>query len=143
LFRQLDRGGCHHQSLVGYFDEAIAPCAEACDGCLGLSLDELFVRRPARSTRGSAPQPSLRTPSWLQPTAAPVVDSDLFERLRALRRRLADAENVPAYVVFSDAVLRDMARRQPKTEAQLLAISGVGYAKLARYGKAFLELLNE
>jgi ATP-dependent DNA helicase RecQ len=84
----------------------------------------------------------MRTPSWLQPTDAAVGDADLFERLRALRRRLADAENVPAYVVFSDAVLKDMARRQPKTEGQLLAISGVGYAKLARYGKAFLELLG-
>jgi ATP-dependent DNA helicase RecQ len=144
LFRQLDRGGCRHQSLVGYFDEAIAPCGEACDACLGLSLDDLFARRPTRgSGQRAAPEPSWRTPSWLAAGAALAeADPELFDRLRALRRKLADAENVPAYVVFSDAVLRDMARRQPKTEAQLLAISGIGNAKLARYGKAFLELLT-
>jgi ATP-dependent DNA helicase RecQ len=141
LFRQLERGGCRHQSLVGYFDEAIAPCGTSCDSCLGVSLDEVFVRQPARSARGSTPQPSMRTPSWLQATDAPV-DPDLFERLRVLRRRLADAEGKPAYIIFSDAVLRDMAQKRPKSEAQLLRVSGVGVAKLERYGKAFLELLR-
>jgi ATP-dependent DNA helicase RecQ len=141
LFRQLERGGCRHQSLVGYFDEAIAPCGTSCDSCLGVTLDEVFVRQPARSTRGSMAQPSLRTPSWLQPTDAPV-DTDLFERLRVLRRRLADAEGKPAYIIFSDAVLREMAQKRPTSEAALLRVSGVGVAKLERYGKAFLELLR-
>jgi ATP-dependent DNA helicase RecQ len=145
LFRQLDRGGCRHQSLVGYFDEAIAACGDACDACLGLSLDDLFARRPARgSGQRAMPEPSWRTPSWLATGAAQSEpDPELFDRLRALRRKLADAENVPAYVVFSDAVLRDMARRQPKTPAQLLAISGIGSTKLARYGAQFLELLRD
>jgi ATP-dependent DNA helicase RecQ len=141
LFRLLDRSGCRHQALVGYFDEAIAPCGDACDACLGVSLDDLFV--PVRVARG-APAPSLRTPSWLQAASdSATVDTDLFDSLRALRREIADAEKVPAYVVFSDAVLRDMARRVPKTERDLLAISGIGYAKLERYGARFLELLRE
>jgi ATP-dependent DNA helicase RecQ len=139
LFRLLDRGGCRHQALVGYFDEAIAPCGDACDACLGLNLDEVAppARRPARAT----PAPSLRTPSWL---AAPAADDDtaLFDRLRILRRQLADKENVPAYIVFSDAVLREMARRKPRNERELIAVPGVGPAKLQRYAKAFLELLN-
>jgi ATP-dependent DNA helicase RecQ len=140
LFRQLDRGGCRHQALVGYFDEAIAPCGDACDACLGVSLDDLFV--PAKAVRGT-PAPSLRTPSWLASAPEPsAVDADLFDRLRALRRQIADAESVPAYVVFSDAVLRDMARRVPRTDAELLAISGIGQAKLARYGARFLDLLR-
>jgi len=142
LFRLLDRGGCRHQALVGYFDEAIGPCGDACDACLGLNLDEVAppARRPARGT--GTPTPSLRTPSWLA-TPAAAEDTGLFDRLRALRRQLADAENVPAYIVFSDAVLREMARRKPRTESQLLAVPGVGPAKLTRYGKAFLELLND
>ena len=62
--------------------------------------------------------------------------------MRALRRRLADQENVPAYVVFSDAVLREMASRRPKNEVELLAVPGVGQAKLARYGGVFLDVLG-
>ena len=138
LFRLLERNGCRHQALVGHFDEAIGPCGDACDACLGLNLDEIAPTRPRRRQAASA---SLRTPSWLA-TRPGEGDAELFDRLRALRRRLADKENVPAYIVFSDAVLREMARRVPKTERDLLAISGVGPAKLHRYGAAFLEVLG-
>ena len=72
------------------------------------------------------------------PTAKPM----LFERLRALRRTIADAERVPPYVVFSDAVLRELARRVPKNEREMLAISGVGPAKIERYGARFLEAVS-
>jgi ATP-dependent DNA helicase RecQ len=132
LFRLLERGGCRHQALCAYFDERIDPCGDACDACLGLNLDEVA---PPRAGRSLGPSRGI-TPSWQVPNAA------LFERLRALRRRLADMENVPAYIVFSDAVLREMARRQPRTERDLLSIPGVGPAKLARYGSAFIDLLS-
>jgi len=65
----------------------------------------------------------------------------MFERLRALRRRLADAEGVPAYIVFSDAVLRAMAALRPRTAGELLQVPGVGPVKLERYGAAFLEAI--
>jgi ATP-dependent DNA helicase RecQ len=55
---------------------------------------------------------------------------------------LADAQGVPAYVVFSDATLRDMAQRRPRDESELLAVNGVGERKLERYGPAFLEVLS-
>ena len=136
LFRLLDRGGCRHQALVGYFDEAIAPCGDACDACLGLNLDDVSPSRAARRS----PSSRAFVPSWQQPSSAR--ESAVFERLRALRRQIADRENVPAYVVFNDAVLREMARRLPRSEADLLAVPGVGPAKLARYGAAFLEVLR-
>ena len=66
------------------------------------------------------------------------VDEALYEALRTLRKRLADAQNVPAYVVFSDATLAEMAARRPATHAELLDVSGVGQTKLERYGDAFL-----
>ena len=66
------------------------------------------------------------------------VDEALFDELRALRKRLADEQNVPAYVVFSDATLAEMAARRPATSAALLEVNGVGQAKLERYGEAFL-----
>jgi ATP-dependent DNA helicase RecQ len=66
------------------------------------------------------------------------VDTALFERLRALRREIAQRENVPPYVVFSDATLREMARLKPGDEEEMLAVKGVGETKLARYGTQFL-----
>jgi len=66
----------------------------------------------------------------------------LFERLRALRKRLAEAGGVPAYVVFPDSALREMARARPTDEQGLLAVPGVGPAKLERYGAEFLGVLG-
>ena len=68
---------------------------------------------------------------------------DVVEELRALRRRIADEEGVPAFVVFSDAALRDMAEKLPEKEAEFLEVSGVGKQKLQKYGKAFLERIRE
>jgi ATP-dependent DNA helicase RecQ len=68
-------------------------------------------------------------------------NADVFRALRDLRKELADERDVPAYVVFSDAVLRAMARELPRTPVQLRAISGVGEKKLADFGAAFLEAI--
>ena len=91
--------------------------------------------RQREKNRGKAPTQSDSAP---QP-----VDRDVFEALRALRREIADREKVPAYVVFSDATLRDMATRLPQTEAAFLQVSGVGEYKLQKYGAAFLAKLRE
>lgn len=64
---------------------------------------------------------------------------ELFERLRALRKSIADTAGIPPYVVFSDKTLRDMCAKRPSTPAQFLNVNGVGEAKLERYGDAFLE----
>ena len=68
-------------------------------------------------------------------------NADVFRALRDLRKELADERDVPAYVVFSDAVLRSMARELPRTPSQLRAISGVGEKKLADFGARFLEAI--
>jgi ATP-dependent DNA helicase RecQ len=67
------------------------------------------------------------------------VDEGLFETLRVLRRKLADQRGVPAYVLFNDATLRDMARLRPSTPSALLGVRGVGERKLADLGQRFLE----
>ena len=67
----------------------------------------------------------------------------LFQKLRTLRKRLADEQGVPAYIVFSDQVLWDMIENQPSTLGQMLDVPGVGPAKLKRYGDAFLQVLSE
>src|SRR5439155_18671327 len=93
LFRLVDRGGCRHQALVGHFDETIEPCVESCDVCLGRGVEAL-VGHPVRDSLGGR-APALRAPA----VEADDYDRALFERLRAVRKRLADAEGVPAYIV--------------------------------------------
>ena len=70
------------------------------------------------------------------------MDAELFERLRALRKRIATEATVPPYVVFSDAALRAMCLARPKDEAQFLDVQGVGQKKLERYGEEFLREIN-
>jgi ATP-dependent DNA helicase RecQ len=66
-------------------------------------------------------------------------DEVLFERLRVVRKRLADAEGVPPFVIFGDAALAEMATAMPTDEAALLAVNGVGKHKLRRFGSEFLD----
>ena len=70
-------------------------------------------------------------------------DEDLFDELRALRKRLADERGVPPYVVFSDATLRHMAAQCPQTREEFLAIPGIGEKKYADFGEIFAEALEE
>jgi ATP-dependent DNA helicase RecQ len=65
-------------------------------------------------------------------------DEELFERLRALRRRIADERNVPAYIIFSDATLREMARVCPQSKNEFAQIGGVGQQKLKEFAEPFL-----
>jgi len=71
--------------------------------------------------------------------AAFTCDEVLFERLRDLRKRLADEQSVPAYVVFSDLALRYMARQYPTNDDEFRRVSGVGESKLRDFGKAFMD----
>jgi ATP-dependent DNA helicase RecQ len=68
-------------------------------------------------------------------------DSQLFEALRNKRRELAQAQGVPPYIIFHDTTLHEMAQAHPRDLAALARISGVGKAKLERYGAAFLAVL--
>ena len=70
---------------------------------------------------------------------APAGKEDLFEALKALRLRIAAESGVPPYVVFTNASLRDMCLRMPRSKSDFLEVSGVGSAKAERYGDAFLE----
>ena len=81
----------------------------------------------------SAPEASVANPG----------DERLFEALREKRREIARDKNLPAYVIFHDRTLAEMARRRPSSLAAMRSISGVGEAKLERYGNLFLELIRE
>lgn len=97
----------------------------------------LCIKQTPKVRKGSAAKP----PKAARPGAADLgaADAELFERLRALRLRLAQEAAVPPYVIFHDATLAAMAAARPVTEEELLALPGIGEKKLATYGKAFLE----
>jgi ATP-dependent DNA helicase RecQ len=67
---------------------------------------------------------------------------ELFERLRTLRREIADENNVPAFMVFSDKTLRAMARQRPTTKDKMLQVHGIGFAKLESFGDRFMKLIR-
>jgi ATP-dependent DNA helicase RecQ len=90
------------------------------------------ARKPERQRTAKA-----STESWEG------VDKDLFEALRALRGTLARERGVPAYVVFGDAALRDMARRRPSTLDRFLDVKGVGQTKCKQYGRVMIEKIRD
>jgi ATP-dependent DNA helicase RecQ len=69
-------------------------------------------------------------------------DEVLFERLRALRRQLADERGVPAYIIFSDVSLREMAKTYPANSTEFRRIPGVGEQKLKDFGEVFMSAIR-
>jgi ATP-dependent DNA helicase RecQ len=139
MFRLAEWQECRHQALAAYFGESIKACGESCSICAGWDVvaeSKPVARKPVKSRTGARPLPPP------PPAAPPGEEESLFVELKALRRRIADARKMPAYIVFSDATLIAMAERRPQTSDELLAISGVGPRKLAAYGEAFLALLR-
>ncbi len=72
-----------------------------------------------------------------------VIDDGLLQRLKEVRTKEAAKARLPAYMVFSNAALEDMAKKKPLTEEEFLNVSGVGDAKLTRYGEVFLGTIAE
>ncbi|WP_422733009.1 DNA helicase RecQ [Micromonospora sp. WMMD558] len=107
---------------------------------LGRRRTVMLRREPARapSGRSAKPRGAATVVAELTPTAAGV-----FERLRAWRAATAKEQGVPAYVIFHDATLRQIANDAPASLADLSRVSGVGEAKLAKYGEQILTVLAE
>jgi len=68
---------------------------------------------------------------------------ETFDKFRALRKEIATANKVPPYVVFSDKTLKELSNIMPSDKVEMLAVHGIGEVKFERYGKAFLELIEE
>ncbi len=101
-------------------------------------------RRPSRFLDGLRPERERRTakPKTARKDGPTAEDAELFGRLRAWRRKQADAQGVPAFVVFSDATLVGIADRRPTTRHALGKVSGVGPAKLERYAEPVLAVIS-
>jgi ATP-dependent DNA helicase RecQ len=136
--------GCRRAFVLKYFgDPAARSTCEGCDNCLGLHKG---IERPAAST----PAPRSRAkPRAERGAVAPVPDlalgesdAPLFAELRALRASIAREEQVPAYVVFSDRTLAELAVRRPRSLAMMGDVRGIGPAKLEKYGERFLAAIR-
>jgi len=137
MFRFAEAAECRHQLLARHFGEAMEPCGSSCDACTGR---EVLAEAPRAAKRAKVKAAGPLPEREVQPSDE---DEALFLCLKALRKELADARNLPAYLVFSDATLRAMVQYRPRTEEHLLALSGVGLKKLQHYGEAFLAVLRE
>lgn len=109
----------------------------------GGGRDELF-RGKRVLFREPVPLPEDGAPSKTAPRPlSQDVDSSLLTALKALRFRLAQEAGVPAYIVFSNAALADMAALRPLNMEEFLQVSGVGRVKAERYGEAFLQAIRD
>jgi len=135
IIRQLIHRGYLRVDVADYSTLKMLPAA----GPVLRGEERVILAKPP------APRPKAEKTAKLPRAAATTLDTteqiELFERLRELRREIAAEQSVPAYVVFADAALADMARRAPATRDEFLAVSGVGTAKLERYGGAFLAAI--
>jgi ATP-dependent DNA helicase RecQ len=127
---------CRRRQLLSYFGEGMAagPCG-GCDVCLP---PQEWVTAPV-----AAPRLKTRALIGSSPAAhAKGEDPALFEKLRQTRKRLADARRVPAYIIFGDRSLKDMAERKPCDRQAFSQIFGVGTAKLETFAEPFLDVIR-
>ncbi len=111
-------------------------------GGLRLGGDARAILRGERSVEIVRPAPTRKQRRRRDQAPNPVGDP-LFEALRTLRRELAAEAQVPPYVIFHDATLREMATLRPATLSQLAEIPGIGARKLEAYGDAFLAIIRQ
>jgi ATP-dependent DNA helicase RecQ len=133
IFRQLVAGGLLRVDVAGHGGLALT---ESCRAILR-GETTISLRRDAATKKTSSRS---RRPS--QPLAAKA-DEPLFQALRTLRLELAREQGVPPYVIFHDSTLLDMARERPGNLKELSQLSGIGQAKLDKYGELFLDAINQ
>jgi ATP-dependent DNA helicase RecQ len=126
-----------HQGLVN----------ETQDGypVLSLNKESWEVLRGTRTVHTAATPPRAareRRKSGTTSSSPTAADDVLFDKLRQLRKQLADQAGMPPYVIFHDATLRQMVQILPTTLEQFATVPGVGQAKLTHYGESFIELIR-
>ena len=136
---------CRRSFVLRYFgDPAARPRCGGCDICLGTTV-EVSSGTPVRprGQRSARDGRKTRADSRSDDVSPSPADGILLDKLRTLRRTIAREDQVPAYVVFSDRTLAEMALQRPRTSSALAGIRGVGPTKLERYGERFLAVVRE
>jgi RecQ family ATP-dependent DNA helicase len=151
--------GCRRTFILRYFGDPAAPGrCEGCDNCLGNHREAVVpsVRARFAARRMASADPGMpaarRSPTadlgrpkpgrGEKPAGLAHTDERMFDALRALRAEIAQRDGVPAYVVFPDRTLLEIAARRPRSVAALSDVRGVGPVKLERYGEQFLHVVR-
>ena len=138
VFRQLVVAGLLEVDAEGHGSLRLGQAARpVLRGERQLQLREDVRRKAGRGTGAGGER---RSGSTLHVDAG---DRPLFDALRGWRGQLAREQNVPAYVIFHDRTLRDIAQLRPASVSELARVGGIGGGKLARYGEAVLEIVRE
>jgi len=136
IFRQLIHRGFLLQDVASYSVLKLTAAARPLlRGEVELELAKPRIREKNKKTRKKKQrmEGGLETPQ----------DEALFDRLRELRKQIADEMGVPPYIVFGDSALIHMAQLKPTNEDEMLSVHGVGQAKLERFGKVFLDCIGD
>ena len=131
---------CRRRSILEYFGDDSVPVECRCDVCRG----QVRMQKAAPASEGEAPLRRARSSKSLtaEPSELDHAATIRLERLKKLRLRLAQAQDVPAFCVAHDSVLLAVATSAPGDLLALAQIKGIGPAKLERYGEAFLEAVK-
>jgi ATP-dependent DNA helicase RecQ len=106
-----------------------------------VSAKESKSRSKSKSKRAGGSKGSAPVKTFISSRSS--TGGGLFKALSALRLELAKKQDLPSYCIFHNATLEEMARLKPKTKSELLEISGVGAAKLEKYGQVFIDVINQ
>ena len=124
---------CLRKFILNYFGDSAPERCGHCSTCMGLPYEVGEKKRTAKErNKKSAP-----------PVGVDERDIPLYDALAGLRLSIAQQAKVPAYVIFSNATLRDMTKRKPQTDTEMLGVSGVGELKLQQYGKIFMAVIKQ
>ena len=137
---------CRRGFVLRYFgDPAATNRCEQCDNCLALKHEAVASRGAPKDLRKKSARGRGDSAKAGSPELADLSGDErtLLDALRALRTSIARRESVPAYVVFADRTLREMARSRPVTPGALADVYGVGPAKMEKYGDEFLSAIRE
>jgi ATP-dependent DNA helicase RecQ len=142
--RFAESGACRHRQICLHFGET--PKWERCDMCDICDASPEWLTEKVDGTLAVERPPRVRKPAagrrQTAETSGGHVDQEMLEYLREWRRGVALRDNIPAFMVMHDATLEDLCRKQPRTQADLLRVSGIGERKAASHGAAILFALE-
>lgn len=136
-----------HLSMNGYLEISkgeypVLHLGGLAAGVLSGENQVVMKKLEEREAPSDLPKAKSKSKSTGSQTGEQSAEPVLFEILRELRGDLASKEKIPAYLIFTNAALADMCAKLPRNQAQFLQVSGVGQAKMKRYGSEFLEAIN-
>ncbi|HDT14649.1 MAG TPA: ATP-dependent DNA helicase RecQ, partial [Firmicutes bacterium] len=144
MFRMAEKNTCRHREVIRYFGENMNNCGVSCDKCRGIEAEQLIenneeaVKSVLNTDKTGSPRDMERVSGGKEN-----FDAELFGELKALRRKMAQEQGLPPYIIFSDKTLKLIAGTMPQNDEEFLEINGVGRAKLEKYGKVFMGKIKQ